>query len=136
MELQVGVKIAIIRQGKILLLRRADGKYGDLKVGRWDIAGGRINAGTALLENLKREVAEETKMEIVGRPKLLAAQDILKSPDRHIVRLTYMGKAKGSPVLSQEHDEYKWVSLAALTDMGENLDVFIKELLDNKSLVF
>jgi ADP-ribose pyrophosphatase YjhB (NUDIX family) len=132
MELQVGLKIAIIRDGKVLVLKRAGNKYRDIKVDRWDIVGGRINIGTPLLVNLKREVLEETKMEIVGEPKLVAAQDILKSADKHVVRLTYLGEASGEPVLDEEHEEYKWMDMADLNSLGDKLDVFFKELLNNK----
>lgn len=136
MELQVGVKIAIIRENKVLILKRASDKYKEIKNDRWDIVGGRINPGTPLLENLKREILEETKMTLTGEPKLVAAQDILKSVDKHVVRLTYIGSAKGEPVLDEEHEEFKWVSMEELKNVGENLDGFFKELLDNGSVVF
>lgn len=128
MVLQVGVKIAIVQDGKILLLKRADGKYLDIKQDRWDIVGGRINAGTPLLENLKREVHEETKMELVGTPKLIAAQDILKSPEKHVVRLTYVGQATGDVQLDEDHDGYKWMNAEEVNNLGENLDEFFRNL--------
>jgi ADP-ribose pyrophosphatase YjhB (NUDIX family) len=134
MELQVGVKIAIVREGKVLLLKRAADKYHDIKTDRWDIVGGRINIGTPLLENLKREVLEETQMDIVGLPKLVAAQDILKSPDKHVVRLTYLGQAEGNPVLDSDHEEYKWLGAKDLENLGQSLDIYFKELLDNKTI--
>jgi len=135
MELQVGVKIAIFREGKVLLLKRAGGKYSDIKQDRWDIVGGRINPGTPLTENLKREVLEETKMQVVETPLLIAAQDILKSPDKHVVRLTFLGEASGEPVLDSENEEYQWMGLKDLLDLGENLDIYFKELLDNPAII-
>lgn len=136
MELQVGVKIAIIRGDKVLVLKRASGKYKDIKIDRWDIVGGRINIGVPLLENLKREVLEETKMEIIGIPKLVAAQDILRSADKHVVRLTYIGEASGEPMLDSEHEDYKWMSMEELKGLGGNLDIFLAELLNNKTIKF
>lgn len=129
-ELQVGVKIAIKNeQGQYLLLHRAPGKYADVKVDRWDIVGGRIKPGQTLLENLKREVKEETGLEIVGTPKLVAAQDILKNAGRHVVRLTYVGQTQGEIILDpEEHDKYQWFDLAQLKDWEET-DVYFKELL-------
>jgi ADP-ribose pyrophosphatase YjhB (NUDIX family) len=134
MELQVGVKIAILRDNKVLLLKRAAGKYSDIKTDRWDIVGGRITPGTPLLENLEREVREETQMQIVGQPKLVAAQDILKSPGKHVVRLTFIGQGSGEPVLDEEHEEYKWLDKESLLALGENLDVYFKELVDKNTL--
>src|SRR3989344_6550613 len=109
MELQVGVKIILEnKEGKFLMLLRSAIKYPEAGA-KWEIGGGRINPGTPLLENLKREVVEETGLEITGDPKLIAAQDILRSL-KHIVRLTYVGHADGEVKLSDEHTEYKWVS--------------------------
>ena len=115
MLLQVGVKIFLKNlEGKYLLLRRSPEKYPGVN-GEWDIVGGRIDPGTHLLENLKREVKEETQLEIVGDPKLIAAQDIMPNVERHIVRLTYIGETRGEPILDGvEHTEYKWLTFDEL----------------------
>ncbi len=61
MNLQVGVKALLKNSaGKYLLLRRNPEKYPEVGA-TWDIVGGRIDPGTPLFENLKREVYEETK---------------------------------------------------------------------------
>ena len=75
MELQVGVKIILENsEGKFLLLQRNLDVYKEVKKNdSLDIVGGRINIGTPLLENLKREIFEETKLELKEEPKLLAA---------------------------------------------------------------
>lgn len=131
MELQVGVKALLQNnEGKYLLLRRSSEKYPEAPQ-QWDIVGGRIDSGTSLFENLRREVMEETGLELQGEPKLVAAQDILRPPERHIVRLTYIGKADGNPKLSGEHTEYKWFTREELERL-ENLDSYFKELLDKK----
>jgi ADP-ribose pyrophosphatase YjhB (NUDIX family) len=129
MILQVGVKILLKNEdGKYLLLRRSLEKYPDIK-GRWDIVGGRINPGTTLLENLQREVSEETGLEIIGAPTLIAAQDILRKAGHHIVRLTYVGDARGDIKLdTSENDMYKWHSKEELLAL-DDVDTYFKELL-------
>ena len=71
--LQVGVK-ALLQNEKdeFLLLHRSEEKYPDVK-NRWDIVGGRITPGTILVDNLKREIFEETKLELKNHPTLIAA---------------------------------------------------------------
>jgi 8-oxo-dGTP diphosphatase len=134
MLLQVGVKILLKnKQGKYLLARRNPKKYPDVGAS-WDIIGGRINAGTPLLENLKREVKEETGLELTLPVKLVAAQDILKSAERHVVRLTYLGEIQGEPVIDEEHLEAGWFSAAEITNL-DSLDIFFKELLDNRTII-
>src|SRR3989338_7350237 len=99
MELQVGVKILLKnKDGKYLVICRSAEAYPEVGA-EWCIPGGRINPGYSLLENLKREVMEETGLEINGEPKLITAQDILRS-HKHIVRLTYSGSADGEVKLS------------------------------------
>lgn len=128
--LQVGVKILLKnKENKYLLLRRSIEKYPEAS-GRWDIVGGRIDAGKPLIDNLKREIKEETGLEFTNTPKLIAAQDILKINQKHIVRLTYIGEIAGEVILDgEEHDSYQWYSLEELKNL-DGLDIYFKELLD------
>jgi len=127
--LQVGVKAFLENdEGKYLLLQRS-GKIYPESAGKWDIVGGRIDAGSTLLENLKREIKEETQLDLVNEPKLLAAQDILKIKTRHVVRLTYVVKLTGTPVLDHEHTDHGWFSVKGMLDHKE-LDHYVRELLE------
>jgi len=75
MELQVGVKILLRnKEGKYLFVRRSSKMYPDV--------------GTSLRENLAREVKEEIGLMLKRESTIVAAQDILKIPGRHVVRLT------------------------------------------------
>ncbi len=132
-KLQVGVKILLKnKEGKYLLLRRSLEKYPDVVVGRWDIVGGRIEPGKNLIENLKREIREETGLELIGEPKLIAAQDIMPNNNYHVVRLTYIGEADGEVVLdTSEHEAYKWHSWEELKKL-EDVDMYFKEVLKDK----
>jgi ADP-ribose pyrophosphatase YjhB (NUDIX family) len=134
MILQVGVKVVLRNpEGKFLLLRRAEEKYGKTD-GNWDIVGGRIDPGTTLLENLTREVLEETQLHMTTTPTLIAAQDILRSKERHVVRLTYIAETEGEPVLDlSENIEYRWVKFQELIQ-EPGLDAYVKELVTNSIL--
>ena len=127
--LQVGVKVVLRNsEWKMLLLRRSEEKYGKTD-GCWDIVGGRIDIGTPLLENLAREIREETGLEMTSVPKLIAAQDILRSPEKHVVRLTYIGTVDGEPVLdTAENTDYRWMSFEELR-AEPDLDGYVKEIL-------
>jgi len=85
------------------------------------------------MDNLKREVKEETGLALHQIPKLVAAQDILKVEGRHVVRLTYMGEIEGDVKLNEESVEYKWFTAEDLYKLTEKeLDGYFKELLDIK----
>ena len=129
MILQVGVKVFLKnKEDKYLLLRRSPIKYPYVK-DSWDIVGGRIEAGSSLADNLKREVLEETGLDIVSEPRLLAAQDIIPNSERHIVRLTYIADTTGEPALDvAENVEYRWLFPVEMARQ-ENLDKYAKEAL-------
>lgn len=129
--LQVGVKILLKNEaGKYLLIRRNPKKYPEVGP-KWDIVGGRIEPGTPLMANLEREVYEETKLKVVSVPVLIAAQDILRVPGKHVVRLTYTGFTSGEPKIDEESLEYRWFTADQIRAMSiEELDIYFKELLD------
>jgi 8-oxo-dGTP diphosphatase len=134
MELQVGVKVLLMNpDGKFLLIRRSADKYQEVQH-KWDIPGGRIDAGSSLSENLAREVMEETGLTMTSEPYVVGAQDIFaREQDRHIVRVTYVGTAEGAPELSDEHTEYQWVTLSEMRSLP-NLDRYVKALLEEGAI--
>ena len=128
-KLQVGVKIFLRNEdGKYLLVKRSPEKYKNVR-GTWDIVGGRIDPGSRLIDNLKREVKEETRLEITSEPILFYAQDIIPNPEKHVVRLTYLGSTTGEPVLdTSENIAYKWLTANELSEQ-EDLDIYVLEIL-------
>lgn len=128
-ELQVGVKAFLKnKQGKYLLLRRSKKKYPTI-AGHWDIPGGRIEPGTPLIENLKREIKEESGLSLRKPPKLIDALDILRVPGKHVVRLTYVGEISGQPKVDQEEiEEFRWLTIEEITKI-DDLDIYTKDLL-------
>jgi len=109
------------------LLKRSAVRYPNIK-NFWDIPGGRILPGTPLLENIKREVFEEAKLSISSEPKLIGAQDIIRLPEKHIVRLTFSANVSGEPVLDEEHVEFRWVTPGEM-EMVKELDEFTRQIL-------
>ncbi|HCC04755.1 TPA: hypothetical protein DEP58_00435 [Patescibacteria group bacterium] len=134
MELQVGVKVFLEnKQGEFLLLHRNLKKYPDIQ-GTWDIVGGRIDIETPLVENLEREVFEETGLTITSQPRLLYAQDIFVGEKNHIVRLTYRATTEGVIVLdTSENDSCAWLTIDAMKEK-DDLDIYIKDILDQNLL--
>ncbi len=132
--LQVGVKVLLKNsEGKFLLIRRNPDKYPEIGP-KWDLVGGRINIGTPLMENLQREVKEETGLQMTGAPHLIAAQDIMhveRFPGRHIVRLTYTADASGDPKIDEESLEFAWFTQAEIESLrSEEIVEQLAEVLD------
>ena len=130
MKLQVGVKVLIQNDnGDYLFLKRRKAlEHGGPDT--WDMPGGRIDSHESLMDALKRELAEETSLELVGEPRLLAAQDIIvEQKDLHVVRLTYTGKAKGTIKLSDEHVAFQFMSANEIRKSDDKLDPYLAEVL-------
>lgn len=130
--LQVGVKVLLKNpKGKYLLVKRSAVTYPNAICG-WEPVGGRITAGIPLLENLEREVKEETGITIIKNIKLIAAQDILRVEGKHIVRLTYVADTEDEPVeLDSENSEYIWIKSEEIQNL-DNLDPYLNELVHNR----
>src|SRR5262245_65825064 len=85
----LAVSAAILRDGKVLVVRRARNPAGGL----YSLPGGVVEAGESLTEAVKREVDEETSLVI--EPVALAgyrevvARDAEDTVERHGVMLTF-----------------------------------------------
>ena len=106
----VGVKAIIKNSDKILLIKRSDKYKADSIQGIWDIPGGRINFGEEPIDGLKREIYEETGLELDEIKQILDASTIFIDEERHIVRITYLCTVKSSEVnISEEHTDMMWI---------------------------
>ena len=147
--IQVGVKAILFnRDGKFLLLKCvppqehflfpkslcSKGNKVALRNSRayWDMPGGRIEGKESLLNNLKREIFEETGLTAVKFGDVISIQEFL-SNNKHIVRLTYVARvtSKTSLSLSMEHSEYRWFGLDELLNLSD-LDKYLKIILKDK----
>jgi 8-oxo-dGTP pyrophosphatase MutT (NUDIX family) len=130
MQLQVGVKCFLRNpHGQYLLLQRNKTAYPEIE-DLWDIPGGRIVPGATLEANLQREIFEETGLTLIATPHIVAAQDIMRNSETHVVRLTYVADIDGEPSLDgMEHTLYQWVSYDGLPGFS-GIDCYTREIID------
>lgn len=109
----VAVSAAIIRDGQVLVVRRARPPSHNL----FTLPGGVVEAGETLQEAVLREVAEETQLSI--EPVGLAGyrEHIERDTDgrtsRHFLILPFAARwVGGEPVLSDELAEARWIAPA------------------------
>ena len=110
-QIVVLVASALIeKNGKYLVLKRS--KNNLTNVGKWQFPEGKVKFGENVLKALKREVEEETNLVVVDAKLFGIHSCILKEGYgvfrmyRSIFRCKVLGKLK----LSEDHDEYAWVS--------------------------
>lgn len=105
--------VAIIESAdhKILLVKRSSNT--DYDSHEWDIPGGRIKNGEDILPGLYREITEETGLTDLETIKPIRTFRYFAGPksiDTETIGITYWVKSKSTNVvLSEEHDEYKWI---------------------------
>jgi phosphoglycolate phosphatase len=93
--------------------------------GLWGIPGGKIKFGESSLQALRREIKEETNLEIT-KIKFVVAQDCIRSKEfyreAHFVLLNYTCQADGpSEVrLNDEAQEFRWATPAEAAQMDLN----------------
>lgn len=100
--------------GRCLLLKRSASSKGN--PGKWDLPGGKVDAGENFEEALIREVAEETGLRIsVGRVAGTAESELEMT---RVIYLIMEGRVESGEVsLSDEHDDYLWVDKQDLPKM-------------------
>jgi phosphoglycolate phosphatase len=105
--------------GQVLMIRTA--KWSDL----WGIPGGKIKFGETAIAALRREIKEETALEIEDI-ELALVQDCIHSKefyrDAHFVLLNYTCRCAGDPnvQLNEEAVEFRWVTMAQAAEMALN----------------
>ena len=94
------VDAVIVVDGSLLLMRRKNSPAR----GEWWLPGGRIHRGESLEETLRREVREETGLEISAY-KLVGVYSRVFS-ERHDITIAYLCECKGRVSMNDEHSEY------------------------------
>ncbi len=111
-KIWVATKAFIMHRGKVLILKEAS-KYKDgTNVGRYDIAGGRVEPGQKFDESLLREVKEETGLKVkIGRAFYVGEwRPVVRGEQWQIVGTFFECKAlSGKVKLSEDHEDYKWI---------------------------
>lgn len=114
----LAVSAAIIRDGKVLVVRRARKPALSL----YTLPGGVVETGESLAEAVTREVREEIALTI--EPVALAGhrEVIVRDADghveRHFVILCFAARwLSGEPVLNEELDDARWIDPTTVADL-------------------
>lgn len=106
----VAVSAAIIRDGRVLIVRRARPPAN----GVFTLPGGVVEAGETLHQALVREIAEETAIEIepvaLAGHREMIAHDKTGKVERHFIILAFAARwISGEPRLNEELAEARWL---------------------------
>ena len=119
-------------QGRILLIRRGRGAY----AGRWAVPGGRQRMGETMQEAARREVAEETGLDVEVGPPIWVGDiiDPTDPPRWHYAVVDFLARPiAGDLSAADDADDVRWVSLDDIADydltptMYDLIDVLVSK---------
>ena len=112
-EPRVGCGVAMVRGGKILLMRRLNAP----EAGHWGIAGGKIDLFETAPEAAVREIAEELGVRVRADDLLCFVDQIDREAGTHWVSPVYLAEHwTGEPAIQEphKHADLGWFGLDAL----------------------
>ena len=99
-----GVSGLVVREGKVLLVRRGKEPY----EGRWSLPGGGVEPGESLRDAVKREVREETGLDVdVGR--VAGYREGFIGDDHYVVIAFHVEVTGGSLCAGDDAEECEFV---------------------------
>jgi 8-oxo-dGTP diphosphatase len=109
---RIACKAAIRYNDKLLILREAPTNEDGTNIGKYQLPGGRIEAGEPFMDGLKREIFEETGLNTtIGAPFYVGEWfPNIRGIQNHIVAIFFECEAVSDQVmLSDEHDHHEWI---------------------------
>lgn len=108
-------------ESKILALKRTMQEHS--RPGKWDLVGGNVHYGENHEESLRREIREESGLEVAELKPLRVFSQMMN--DIYHLFIGYKATALSDQVvISEEHTEYKWVTPEEFLDL-ESADFLV-----------
>ncbi|WP_332687662.1 NUDIX hydrolase [Devosia sp.] len=107
-DLPNAASVAIVREGKVLLIKRAYAPYQHL----WTLPGGRVEAGETIEQCAVREIAEEVGL-VIRNPRPVLVQELGRDGTFRLAVFAtrdFTGQVRAS----DEVADHKWLDPAAL----------------------
>lgn len=132
---RVGVGVLIINDQQEVLLGLRNASHG---TGEWSFPGGHLEFGEKIFETAKREVKEETNLDIIEFELISVCDEMryIVTDNKHYVNLGVLGKyAGGEPKLMEPEKcaEWRWFSMDAVPEnLFEATGYILKNYQDKK----
>ena len=117
----VGVGAVVVRDGRALLVRRAH----EPRKGEWSLPGGLLDLGESLADAARREVKEETALDVEVGPVIETFDRVHRDGDGriryHFVIVDFVCWSKeGEAVAGSDAEAVAWVTADQIDSYGVN----------------
>jgi len=127
------INAIVVKNEKILISQRSFEEVHE--PGKWTIPGGKVERSKTEVWNiiektLKREVLEETGIQIYNQIEILTNNTFIRSTGQHVVCLVFLCKWKSGKAKALEDTiNVKWISPRELKNIkfAPNVDLYIKK---------
>ena len=126
-----GVSVALVRNRKVLLLKRLNFPF-ILNPGIWTFVQGSRDKGESYDATAYREVFEETRipkemLTPLAKPRMVSLYD-LRNPERKWRNMFYIFEAKNQKVrINYESSGYRWATLDEIRNGTDYTNIFTDE---------
>jgi 8-oxo-dGTP diphosphatase len=136
-EIYVALNALIIIYGKFLIIKISSKE--DVYKNEWDLPGGKLKFGENPVNGLKREVFEETDLNIKIVKPISVWTFFKNSGKTQAIGITFLAKViSGKIRLGKEHTDFKWILPEEINKykIHEEIKKLIKSLRNNDSITF
>ena len=138
-SIMIGVGAVIEDEdGRILLVKHVP-ERGGFWQGKWICPGGELESGETIEEGIKREVTEETQLEIDLLEPLSPFERIVRSNDKvslHVIYIDYLARVTGGKLkLGSDVGEAMWIEKERIPEIWEELHDDTKRLLQIAKII-
>ena len=117
----MGVGGVVTRDGRALIIRRGH----EPRKGEWSLPGGLVELGERLIDAVRREISEETGLDVEVGPMVETFDRVHRDPEGrvrfHFVIVDYLCVARsGAAVAGSDAEAVAWVTSEELDAYGVN----------------
>ncbi len=102
---KLAVDCIILLDGKVLVIHRRNPPHG------WALPGGFVEYGETVEDAVRREMREETGLDLDELRQLRVYSDPARDPRGHVVSVVFAARGVGQPEAGDDADRYRLIDL-------------------------